>query len=152
MGIITCIIIASVATPILGGCFAMFEMYLRWCKSKDNEDDYMFVKIPGTKMVERTKEQLPKHRMSFLNSTLQEAAACNCPILCELLIEKGATYIDSALDIAIVNGYIDTCKALINKGTCDLDKALMTATTHQQHEIADYISICKRQKDEKKGV
>jgi hypothetical protein len=148
MGIITCIIIASVATPLLGGVLVLTERYLRWCRTKEDEcyeKDMVYVELPmSQKIVEH-----PKNRTAFLNKTLFEAAAYNCPILCELLIEKGANELDKALEISIVHGHINMCKTIIRCGACDLDKALKTAKILSKNNIETYLSEHIQRQQEK---
>ena len=157
MGIITCVIIASIATPLLGGVLVLTERYLRWCRNKEDyecyeshkchEKDMVYVELPvSQKIVEH-----PKNRKAFLNKTLFEAAACNCPILCELLIEKGANELDKAMEMAIVNGHINICKTIIRcGGAYDLDTAFQTAKTLGKRHIETYLAeYIDKQQDKK---
>jgi putative exporter of polyketide antibiotics len=129
----TCIIIASVATPLLGVTLVLTEKYLR---HDENEGEYVELLNNNYKSNQYTHTPM---NMSFLNATFLEAAACNCPLLCSLLIEKGANEGNAALAIAIENGYLDTCKAIISSCPCDLNKALSTAQDLKKDKIANYI-------------
>lgn len=138
MGVlITCVIVASVATPIFSGIVVLMERYLRCLRKVDN-DVQEYVELPKQNKRLLSNEDLPKTRLVFLNKTLYEAAACNCPILCELLIEKGATELESALEVAIINGHFGICKLIItNKAmtTAVLHEALKTARTLRKEKI-----------------
>jgi hypothetical protein len=141
MGIITFVIVASIATPVLGGALLLTELYLRYCKTKEEyecyEDDLVYVELPMSR--QKDVVEYPKSRTAFLNKTLFNAATFNCPILCELLIEKGANELDKALEIAVVNGNIDVCKTIIRCSTCDVHKALKTAKTLSKKTIETYL-------------
>jgi hypothetical protein len=132
----TCIVIASVATPLFGVAVVLIERYLRWCKRYD-EDTPAYIELHTTNV--KTNQNTPM-KLPILNATFLEAAACNCPMLCSLLIQKGATEVDAALAIAIEHGHIDTCKAIISSAPCNLDKALSTAQDLKKYKIAIYIN------------
>lgn len=142
MDIITFVIVASIATPLFGSGILLTQK-LRHCCSACNtqskDEDMSYVELPRKKTV-HTIEYTPKTRISFLNKTLLEAASCNCPMLCELLIQRGADDVENALDIAIINGHLDVCKIILNNCACDTQQALETANTHKKHHIAKYIA------------
>lgn len=133
----TCIIIASVATPLLGVTLVLTEKYLR-CYKQHDENEGAYVELLNNNDKSNQYAHTPM-KLSFLNATFLEAAECNCPLLCTLLIEKGATEGGAALAIAIENGHFDTCKAIISSCPCDLNKALSTAQELKKYKIANYI-------------
>lgn len=143
MEIFTCILVASIATPIIGSCVLMVEWYLRWykCRKADifDDSDILYVELPKANKVYIANE-LPKSRTHFLNKTLFDAASHNCPILCKLLIEQGATETNRALEIAIINGHIGICKLIVTFGSCDVEKGLHIAKTLHKHDIESYLA------------
>lgn len=150
MDIILGLIIACFATNILGGCLIMLERYLHWrrmVQTTDGEENIVYVEIPTNK--NDVVYTSPKSRKEFLNKTLIEATSCNCPILCELLIERGASNVEQALDIAIANGHMAVCKVLIEKGQCDLDLAMTRAKVLRKKNIEEYITdYCQQSRKE----
>jgi hypothetical protein len=135
--IITCVIVASVATPLLSGIVALMERYLK-CLRKAYIDEHAYVELPRQTKTPLTDKDLPQTRSTFLNKTLYEASACNCPILCELLIEKGATELEAALEVAIINGHYGICKLIITNTAITiavLHKALKTARALKKGKI-----------------
>ena len=125
----------GVATPFIG-----LTMFLRKClqtetkptKTDDNEFD-TYVELPNR------HRNIP-NRLLFLNKTLYEASACNCPILCGLLIERGATELEPALNIAASNGHTAICKLLIENGAQNLEQALQMAEQYKKHNVKVFIS------------
>lgn len=135
----TCIIIASVATPLLGFTVVLIEKYLKCYKQHDKDKD-VYIELNKNNINTNTyNNQNRKLNLSILNTTFLEAASCNCPLLCNLLIEKGATEIDAALAIAIENNHIDTCKAIISSAPCNLNEALSIAQNLKKYKIVSYI-------------
>lgn len=132
----TCGIVIGVTMPFIGG----FTMFIRKCLKTQS-------KLTTTDTCEfDTYVELPNRynnihdRMSFLNKTLYDAASCNCPILCQLLIERGATELEPALEVAASNGHIAICKLLIDNGAHNLEQALKIAQQHKKHNITIYIN------------
>lgn len=153
MDIIICIIIASIVTPLLGGALLLTERYLRWCRTNKDfdscENNMVYVELPVSR---KPIVEYPKNRTAFLNKTLIEAATCNCPILCELLIEKGANELDHALEMAIVNGHVNICKIIIRNGACDLEKALSTAKKFGKRHIETFLTEQIAKQQDKKNM
>jgi hypothetical protein len=148
--IIACIAIATVATPLFGGFVVLLERYLQSLKSAKHktkgdgldsmQDDNMnYVELPCVSKYKLTNDDLQHTRKSFLNKTLYQASSCNCPILCELLLDKGADEVDAALEAAIINGHLNICKLLIDNGVPNLNKALSTAKTLRKKRIEKLI-------------
>ena len=139
MDIITIITIASIAAPFFGCALLLLERLLRMKYQEKGDEALTYVELPTPKL--SPYHTYPsKARTTFLNTTLNEAASCNCPILCELLIEKGATELDKALDSAIQHGNIDICKILLNAGAdplLGLDVSIKTKNKKIENIIRD---------------
>jgi hypothetical protein len=141
MGVIsTCIIVASIVTPLLSGMVVVIEKYLKCMQWAEPEytDEHKYVELPRKIKTSMTDKDLLQTRLTFLNKTLYEASACNCPILCVLLIENGATELEAALEVAIVNGNTGICKILISNTAITteiLHKALETARNLKKEKI-----------------
>lgn len=133
----TCAIIAGIAgiaTPILGGFVMFLRNIIRAQKNSTmNDTEYdTYVELPN-------RHNKTYDRISFLNTTLCEAAACDCPILCELLINHGATTLDKALEIAATNGQTAICKLLIDKGAHNILEALEIARQNKKRDVQKLI-------------